>query len=323
MNKKVGIIILNYNTYDETEKCVTSIKKNTSLDYHIYIVDNMSKDDSYERLRREYSDDEKISIIQSLRNGGYSAGNNIGIRRAISEGSNIVFIINSDVELLNDALAIMTETLLSNDTYMMVGPSVMNNKQEETQMPKKKLTYSVFVMARHPFCNIPFLARKTNRLYDLPKKKSMAFEGSTSGCCFGMRACDFERINYFDENVFLYSEEDILAYKMSAIKKLAVVDLDAKVWHKENISTKKEGNAFVQYHRWSSALYMLKAYAGISKSKQIFIAIWNVLTWVILSAISLPHRKLLRDFYKKNWEIVKTNYENSITSATKFQKESR
>ncbi len=291
---------------------MSSIKKYTSLDYHIYVVDNMSKDDSYEKLSGAFNGDEKVSLVQLLRNGGYSAGNNIGIKKAVAEKCEIIFIVNSDVEVLNDAFAIMTNTLLSNDDYMMVGPSVMNNYHEECQIPRKKLTYGVFIMARHPFCKIPYFEKKANRLYDLSGKKRLVFEGSTSGCCFGMRASDFKRIGYFDEHVFLYSEEDILAYKMSAVQKLAVVDLEAKIWHKENISTKKEGNAFVQYHRWISVLYMLKAYAGISKLKQIFVALWNVLTWMALSVGSVSHRRMFRDFRKKNWEIVKTNYGKGV-----------
>lgn len=311
--KKIGIIILNYNTYEETIECVSSIKRYTSLCYQIYIVDNMSRDESYKKLQEKYRRDEKICLIQSVENSGYSAGNNIGIRRAVEEECEVIFIVNSDVELLNDAFAIMTDVLLSNDAYMMVGPSIINNNGEESQIARKKLTYDVFIMARHPFCNIPYLKKRADRRYDLGKEKRVAFEGSTSGCCFGMRTYDFQRIGYFDERVFLYSEEDILAYKMSAIHKLAVVDLEAKVWHKENISTKKEGNAFVQYHRWISVLYMLKAYAGISKPKQILVACWNVVTWMALSVISISHRRMFRDFLKKNWQIVKSNYRKGVT----------
>lgn len=78
-----------------------------------------------------------------------------------------------------------------------------------------------------------------NRLYSAKESKVFAFNGSVSGCCFGMRAEDFKNIGYLDENVFLYCEEDILAYKMERLGKKAVVDMEAKVWHKENLSTNR------------------------------------------------------------------------------------
>lgn len=39
----------------------------------------------------------------------------------------------------------------------------------------------------------------------------------------------------------------------------------------------------MQFHRWTSVLYLLKTYAGINKILQIFVAMWNVLTWSALS----------------------------------------
>lgn len=47
---KLGIIILNYNTWNETVECVRSIQEYTSLPYTIYIVDNGSTDDSLRKL---------------------------------------------------------------------------------------------------------------------------------------------------------------------------------------------------------------------------------------------------------------------------------
>lgn len=302
--KKLGIIVLNYNTYDETVECINSIKEYTKLPYKVYLVDNASPDGSGTQLKTFYKDDDKVEVILCLKNSGYSAGNNVGIRQASLEGCNYIFIVNSDVELLNNAFDRMVKTLESDDAYMMIGPSVMDNNDCETQIPRKKLSFKIFVLARHPFCDIPVVKKWSNRLYDVPKEGVFAFEGSVSGCCFGIKTEDFERIRLFDEHVFLYSEEDILAYKMSKIGKKAVVDPDARVWHKANVSTKKEGNAFVQYHRWISVFYMLKAYAGINKLQQIFVALWNTLTWVVLSVVSKGHRKMLKGFWKQNWHIV-------------------
>lgn len=303
----VGIIILNYNTWKETISCVESIAKYTSIQYRIYIVDNLSKDESVSKLLDEYDNNDKVKIIANGQNNGYSAGNNIGIIEAQKDNCEYIFIVNSDVELLNNAFDIMINTLNKNDKYMMIGPSVMDINYNESQLPRKIMTLPIFIMARHPLSNIKFFFEKSNRIIPLVDNPT-SFYGSVSGCCFGIKMNDFASVNFFDENVFLYCEEDILAYKMKKLNKMAVVDLDAKVLHKANVSTKKEGNAFVQFHRWTSSLYLLKVYVGINIFQQVMICIWNIVTWDLLSIVSKNHRKMLKEFRKKNWEIVFTDY---------------
>lgn len=302
----IGIIILNYNTWSETKSCVDSIHKYNTLPYKIYIVDNCSKDDSIARLKEIYEGAGDVALIENENNKGYSAGNNVGIKSAEREGCEYIFIVNSDVELLNDAFRYMVDTLKNNPKCMMVGPSVMDNHGQESQFPRKVLTPSLFIYERHPLCLIPFFRKKANRIVRSDCDQTI-FEGSVSGCCFGIKCEDFKNIGYFDENVFLYYEEDILGYKMKSINRDAVFDKKAKVWHKANISTKKEGNAFVQFHRWTSVLYMLKTYAHINKAQQIGIALWNIITWDMLSIKSKKHRKMLNEFRSRNWEIVKRN----------------
>src|SRR5699024_6282334 len=133
----------------------------------------------------------------------------------------------------------------------------------ESQLPRKKLTWKLFLYERHPLCLIPYFKKRANRKYNLKESGKLIFQGMVAGCCFGMRAADFNKVGLLDENVFLYYEEDILAYKIEKLNKKAIVDFDAKVWHKENVSTNKKGSAFVRFHRWSSVLYLLKTYARI------------------------------------------------------------
>lgn len=299
----IGIIILNYNTWNETELCVNSIREFNTSPYMIYVVDNCSKDESIQKLEMQYKEAADVVLIRNNSNTGYSSGNNVGIRQAVKDECEYIFIVNSDVELMNDAFTIMIETLKHTPDGMMIGPSVKDNSGQESQLPRHVLTPSVFLYERHPLCLIPYFRRKADRLVH-EDENPVVFDGSVAGCCFGIKTEDFKRVGYFDEGVFLYYEEDILGYKMKAIGKKAIYEKSAKVWHKANISTNKEGSAFVQFHRWTSVLYMLKKYAHINKMQQIGISLWNIVSWDILSIGSSSHRKMLREFRKKNWGIV-------------------
>ena len=90
---KVGIVILNYNSYDFTcnlvRKCLT-IKK---ID-KIVIVDNYSND-NFEDFCQTVEQD-KIKYFKNISNSGYAIGNNIGLKYLVEEGYDIGFIANPD-----------------------------------------------------------------------------------------------------------------------------------------------------------------------------------------------------------------------------------
>ena len=99
--KSFAIIILNYNTFDDTVCCIESIRKYTTNDvYKIYIVDNNSLDKSGDKLAQKYEKDDEISVIISDVNLGFSGGNNIGIKSALNDGFEYVYLLNSDIILL-------------------------------------------------------------------------------------------------------------------------------------------------------------------------------------------------------------------------------
>ncbi|MDI6767801.1 MAG: glycosyltransferase, partial [Bacteroidota bacterium] len=87
-------VILNYNGYEDTAKCVRSLQKSTYPNLSLVLVDNGSPDGSGIRLKGEFSN---LPVILIKENTGYAAGNNMGIRFALEKGTDYVLIINNDV----------------------------------------------------------------------------------------------------------------------------------------------------------------------------------------------------------------------------------
>jgi hypothetical protein len=190
----LGVVILNYNTYEETVKCAASIRLHTKCDYFMYIVDNCSSDGSGARLAETFKDCADARVILNEQNTGYSAGNNVGIRAAEKDQCEYLAVVNSDVELLNDAFSIMINSLNETPSVLMIGPSVMDNNGNESQIPRKKLTFRTFVLDRHPFCDILRRGRAADRYFTVSEKGITVFNGSVSGCCFVIRTSDFKSI---------------------------------------------------------------------------------------------------------------------------------
>ena len=89
----VGIIILNWNGFEDTQLLLSSIQKlQTTYDYTIYVIDNASTDGSKEKL----STNKSIRLIPLAENRGFTGANNQGIEQAIHDGVDYCWILNND-----------------------------------------------------------------------------------------------------------------------------------------------------------------------------------------------------------------------------------
>lgn len=290
----VGIIILNYNSAEDTKKCIASIKKYTSISYKIFVVDGASNDDSYSYLKEYFKANKSVKLIKSEINGGYSYGNNLGIKEAIKDNVKTLLIINPDVVLLNNAIDLMYDSIQQNSDVAVVGPRIFGPNNEDMQFAAKLLSFSSFIWNRKPFIFLLNKYIKENRFYKLDINSSLKFQGMVSGCCFMIKTTDFIKINFFDENVFLYYEEDIISYKLVDIEKLSMINVDAHIFHNHSSSVKKEGSAFTRYHRFISSSYVLKKYGKLNNFQLCLVSIFVIIPFLCKALFNTSYRKLLK-----------------------------
>lgn len=295
----VGIIILNYNSAKDTKKCVASIEKYTSIAYKIYVVDGASTDDSYRILKEHFAGNKRVKLIKSEVNGGYSYGNNVGIKQAIKDNANTILIINPDVVLLNNAIDLMYGSLQQNSDVAVVGPRIFGPNNEDMQFAAKLLTFWSFFWNRKPFIFLNKKFARKKRFYKLDINSSLKFQGMVSGCCFMIKTSDFAKMIFFDENIFLYYEEDIISYKLFAINKCTMVNSVAHVFHNHSSSVKKEGSAFLRYHRFISSYYVLKKYGKLNIIQSVLASLLTISPFIFLSPFDKTYRMLTKKIIKK------------------------
>ena len=243
---KCGLVILNYKDYMMTQKLLETIKYFPEIN-HIAVVDNNSPNESYEVLKHYAGD--KISVIKSDRNGGYSYGNNIGIRHLIKNFSpDIIGIANPDVIFSNELVKRIKETFKANPDYAVLTGFQLNENNEAGCHPfwednhttaSSILKPMLCELTISPFVNLfrkVFHIRKTssygeyvNRIKDSPEALNRVW--AVEGCLFFIRTEDFESVGLFDEKIFLFCEEDVLAKKIKALGKKAGVINDVTFIH--------------------------------------------------------------------------------------------
>lgn len=136
---KTAVIILNYNSKSDTIKYVNEIKNFKVLDT-IIVVDNMSNTlNEFETLQSLKS--EKIHVIQSEKNGGYSYGNNFGLKylETLGQDYDYVVISNSDVEVKEEVFIACFQELSSNENLAVCSPIMLNSNGQHIRRSSWKI----------------------------------------------------------------------------------------------------------------------------------------------------------------------------------------
>ena len=224
-------VIINYNTKALAEKLVANVKDYQSIS-KILIVDNASTDDSYQELKKLEND--RIEVLQAEENKGFSAGMNIGAKRAIELFSkcNIIFS-NTDIIISSEETIEILQTALKMRRVAVASPVVFqeNTISRGWKIPSAKEEILI---------NLPGIGKKFQKKYmfydEDHYKGKYSYVEAVSGCFFMIKSEALKRVNYFDENVFLYYEENILGEKLRNSSYTLVICNEALIIHDHSVS---------------------------------------------------------------------------------------
>ncbi len=95
VNKKplISIITINYNNAEITADFLESVRYINYDNIEVIVVDNASKENPSEKLKKTYP---PVDIILSKKNLGFAGGNNLGIKKAKGD---YLFFVNNDTVL--------------------------------------------------------------------------------------------------------------------------------------------------------------------------------------------------------------------------------
>ena len=117
LSAKCAFIIVTYNSRNDIEECISSIKK-FEPNCGIYVVDNNSSDGTKEILMNIKG----INLSKLPVNSGYAGGNNLAIKSAINDKYEYFFLFNPDARLTEK----IVESLItiSDQKFALVGPVI-------------------------------------------------------------------------------------------------------------------------------------------------------------------------------------------------------
>jgi len=117
----LAIIILNYNSFDDTSREAESLLNENFPKESLYIVDNHSSD---KQKIENFGYQKEINTILSDHNGGYAFGNNLAIKKALQDGKNYFLLLNPDIEISVDTIEKLYADLKRLKDVGIIGPRI-------------------------------------------------------------------------------------------------------------------------------------------------------------------------------------------------------
>lgn len=293
-DKKLSIIILSYNTDNQTLRCLNSISElGMHSDCEVFVVDNASVDDSVPMIKSLMP---WVKLIENKENRGFSRANNQAMRLAQGE---FILLLNSDTENISEAIE---KTLGFIVKHPEIDAATCRVELENGQLdqachrgfptPWASLCYFMKIDKLFPKSKLFGQYHLTYKLLSEPHEID-----SPSGCFFLVRRSVINKVGLLDETYFFFGEDVDWAYRIKQAGGKIYFYPDAKIIHYKGISSgiKKETSmktkASVEIKRKSINYFydaMKIFYSKYNKKKYPFF-----ITWLVYAGIAIKRNMSL------------------------------
>jgi GT2 family glycosyltransferase len=209
-------------------------------------VDNASGDGSEAILRERFPD---LDFIQTGANLGFAGGNNVGVRHALAQGADYVWLLNNDTVVEAEALSSLVRSAQGDPRVGMVGSKIVYHDAPDL------LWFAGAVLdgkSAHRPCHLG-LNEKDMGQYDVPGES-----GYITGCSLLARREMLEAVGLLDEELFLYFEDVDWSARARAAGWTLLYCPESLVYHKVSISTGGAASPTLLYYTSRNRLYFVR-----------------------------------------------------------------
>ena len=227
---KVGISLLNWNGYDDTARCLASLRKSEFRPAIVLVYDNGSTDGSAERLQAGFPE---IELVRGGENLGFAEGNNRAAKILLDAGMDYVWILNNDTEVPPDCLGTLVRALEADGGVGGVSAKIWFMEES------KPICYA------GAFCHPWTFTVHWRGIWEADAGQYGQAEdvGILTGCCMLVRAEVIRRIGLFNRGFFAYGEDLDWSLRARAAGVRLRYEPGAGLWHKMFGASQKDGAA--------------------------------------------------------------------------------
>lgn len=233
----VAVVVLAYNNFADTSECLESVSRLDYANRSVVVVDNGSTDRTAEQVGEHFPD---VAVLRTPVNRGVPSGYNLGIRYALSNGAEFVFLLNNDTSVSPNLLSELMRVAASAPYLGILMPKVVYYDEPE-------LVWSAGARYRRFPPAIVFVGRGEDaRRRDVARDLEYA-----PSCGLLVSRATFERIGLFDEGyLFYYDDWDFCDRTRAANLGIRYVPT-AMLRHKVSRTIRARKQAF--WHTWGAS----------------------------------------------------------------------
>ncbi len=243
-----------------------------------------------DEIGKKIDENEKVILIEAGENRGFAAGNNIGVKYALTKDDfEYIWILNNDTVISNDAIASMVDFMEKNRDIGVSGSKLMFYEKPDilqvagggkiTRFLKKPLHFG--------------------RGEDEKKWCAHMELENVIGASMFVRKEVIDKVGMMREDFFMYAEETEWCFRIRDKGYKLFYNPSSKVWHKESVSFGKS-NPLMFYYSTRNHLILLKE-RNISYTPFIFYIFLRNLFYSLKfnrKDIMVYTLKGIRDFFK-------------------------
>lgn len=243
----VSIILVNYNGYKDTIECIESLSLCNYRDFEVILVDNASTDNSGASLKDKYSDNSKVTYIESKENNGFAAGNNLGIEYALKQGTDYVLLLNNDTLVEPDFLDKLMKGIAKEVNCGLAIGKILYEAERD------KIWYAGGSLSS-------ITGRNSHYRYNMSDDNSSGIPEHVTyatGCMMLIPRRTLEDVGMLSEEYFMYEEDADYCVKVRKAGYDIVYVPDSRIYHKVSSSASNLGD-MQQYYIVRNKFIMLR-----------------------------------------------------------------
>lgn len=253
----LGIIIVNWNTRDLLRRCLqTVLASEGDFSYRVVLVDNASTDGSADMVRAEFP---TVEVIASPTNGGFSYGNNLGLRhlgyhnagQVADHAPRYALLLNPDTEVPSTSLFEMARYMDAHPQIGVAGPKLVLedgslDKACRRSFPSPTVAFYHFSGLAKLFPNSPHFARYNMTFVDENQEIEV---DSVVGAYMQVRRDAIQAVGLLDETFFMYGEDLDWAYRIKQAGWKVFYHPQVTVKHIKRAASRRSQKAQFEFQR--------------------------------------------------------------------------
>lgn len=249
---KIALVILNWNGLNDTLECLESVKKIDYSNFEMIVVDNGSTDGSPAEIRKQFPN---VIVLETGKNLGFAEGNNVGIRHAIANGADYLFLLNNDTVVDSQALNAFLKV-----SHLYPAAGVFGAKIYYYSEPDRIW----FAGGQWNRETLEFIHVGEKKIDNAADYETICESDYACGCAMFVKRAVIEKIGLLEPQFFLTFEETDWSFRAVRAGFQCFFVPKAKVWHKISASFGGETSPLYSYFITRNKLLWARRHLALS-----------------------------------------------------------